>query len=168
MRNTAKQSDEFRRVKKIHALKNALNLSEEEYRMTLFHNFRVDSSKLLSRNQQEELIQGLESEAIQKGVWKKFEGKNRFESFGSRPGMASPAQLRKIEALWKDASDMKDHKSRAKALRTFLDRHFKTSDLRFLDQHATKKVIHTLNHMVTRKRSGSQPGTPKAPNPAVV
>lgn len=155
MRNTARQSDESRRIKKIHTLKSVLGLSEEEYRLTLFHNFRVDSSKRLSHDQQEELIRELESEAVQKGVWQKFEGKSRFESLGQRSGMASPAQLRKIEALWKDASDIKDHKFRAKALRTFLCGHFKVSDLRFLEEDKVKKVINALNHMVMRKKAGS-------------
>ncbi len=163
MQNAAnEQEDRVRMIRKIHTLKSALGLSEDEYRLTLLHNFRVDSSKHLTNNQSIELIKSLESEAVQKGIWQKFEGKSRFESFGRRPGMASPAQLRKIEVLWKDAIDLKDNKSRAKALRTFLNRHFKISDIRFLDQTATKKVIHTLNHMVLRKKAGSQKDTPEA------
>lgn len=153
---TNEQKDKVRMIKKIHALKNALALSDDEYRLTLFHNFRVDSSKFLTNSQSEELVRGLESEAIQRGVWTKFEGKSRFESYGQRSGMATPAQLRKIEALWKDVSDIKDQKSRVKALRTFLDRHFMVADLRFLDQNKTKKVIHTLNNMVMRKKAVSQ------------
>ncbi len=158
---TNEQKDKMQMIKKIHALKNALALSDEEYRLTLFHNFRVDSSKLLTRNQQEELIRGLESEAIQKGVWQKFEGKSRFESLADRPGMASPAQLRKIEVLWKEASSVKDAIERAKQLRTFLYGHFKVSDLRFLEQEKVKKVVCALNHMIMQKRSARQADGPE-------
>jgi len=165
---TNEQKDKVQMIKKIHALKSALALSEDEYRLTLFHNFRVASSKDLTISQSEELIRELEKEAVQKGVWQKFEGKNRFESFGQRPGMASPAQLRKIEALWKDVSDLKDSKARAKALRTFLNRHFKIADLRFLDQTATQKVVYVLNSMALTKKAGAQPDAPKAGESAAV
>ncbi len=158
MKNATNERDEYtRRVRKIHALKNALALSEDEYRLTLLHNFRVDSSKMLTGGQQEELIKEMESQATERGVWQKYEGKARFESYGKRSGMASPAQLRKIEALWKDASDTRDQKSRAKALRSFLNRHFKIADLRFLDQATTNKVIHTLNHIVRQKKAVAPP-----------
>lgn len=170
MLNTADKQINAGQIKKIHALKNALKLTEEEYRSTLAVNFNVASSKLLTAEQADSLITALEADAIRQDVWTKFEGKKRFENLGDRPGMASPAQLRKIEALWKDYTiDIKDPKKRAKALRTFLDRHFKVSDLRFLDTIMTRKVIHTLNHMVARKQVGSHPpGVPAPGKPAAV
>ncbi len=162
-------SKQIQIMKKIHALKNAVGLSEEEYRATLLFNFKVDSSKHLTPSQAERLIAELEAEAIQKGTWKKFEGKSRFENLADRPGMASPAQLRKIEALWKDASSIRVNAKRAKALRTFLYGHFRVSDLRFLEEEKVKKVINALNHMVARKNrepiaagSGTEPA-PKTP-----
>jgi len=166
--NTGSQLDESRRIKKIHTLKSALGLSREEYELTLFHNFGVDSSKLLSRSQQEELIRGLEAEAIKKGVWKKFEGKERFEDLGYRPGFANSKQLRLIEALWRDASNIKDHKTRAKALRTFLDRHFKVSDLRFLESEKVRKVVCALNHMIMQKQAARSADGPESNNSAAV
>ncbi len=167
--NTAnKQSEESRRIKKIHTLKNVLGLSEEEYRLTLFHNFRVDSSKLLSRDQQESFIRGLEKEAISRGVWEKFEGKEKFEDLGYRPGFASSKQLRLIEALWRDASNVKDNKTRAKALRTFLDRHFKVSDLRFLEEEKVRKVVCALESMIAQKRAAKPADGPGSSNSAAV
>ncbi len=156
MNTKHKQTDESRRIKKIHTLKNVLGLSDEEYRLTLYHNFRIDSSKLLTQSQQEELIRGLESEAVQRGVWEKFAGKSRFENLADRPGMASPAQLRKIEAMWKDYAGAKDDKARTKGLRTFLLGHFQVSDLRFLEADKVKKVIAALDAMIARKRQGPE------------
>ncbi len=168
MSNAANKMIDAGQVKKIHALKNALKLTDEEYRGTLAINFKVATSKQLMAEQADSLIAALEADAIQRGAWTKFEGKKRFENLGWRAGMARPSQLRKIEALWRDAIDIKNHEKRVKALRTFLNRHFKVSDLRFLDLNTTKKVIHTLNHMVARKKAGSPPGAPEASNSAAV
>lgn len=154
MSNTvSKEENEARLVKRIHALKKVLDLSDEEYKLTLFHNFRVDSSKLLSNAQKIELIEYFEEEAVKLGRWEKYEGKNRHEVLAGRPGMATPAQLRLIEALWKDTSSLKDNKQRMKGLRSFLYGHFKVSDLRFLDAVKVKKVIGALNAMLARKNS---------------
>ncbi|MDH4162004.1 MAG: regulatory protein GemA [Nitrospirota bacterium] len=164
MLNTANKMIDVGQIKKIHTLKTALKMTEKEYRGTLAINFEAASSKQLTSEQANSLITALEDSAIERGVWNKFEGKERFENLGHRADMAQPSQLRKIEALWRDAVDIRDHKKREKALRTFLDRHFKVSDLRFLDTVTTRKVIHTLNNMVRRKKDGARERKPDAPD----
>lgn len=138
-------------IKKIHTLKNALGLSDREYRLTLLENFTVRTSKDMSYEQAEALIARFEDEALKSGVWTKHEGEAAFEDLGQRQGMASPAQLRKIEALWKTAMGIRDAKARRRGLRTWLDRHFGVSDLRFLSSRKVSKVLHALKEMEARK-----------------
>lgn len=132
-----------KQIKMIHVLVSALGLSDEEYRLTLFHNFRVDTSKALSLDQAGRLIDAMKKKAIAEGKWN--DQKLRFENLGSRLGMATPAQLRKIEATWKEAMGIRDLKQREKGLRTWLERKFKISDLRFIPEHKVRKIVHALN-----------------------
>ncbi len=152
MGESAKKMADKKQFQKIHALKNALQLSEESYRETLSYNFGVATSKAITYGQAEKLIEALEEDAVKKGTWEKYPGKSKYESLGDRHGMASPAQLRKIEVLWHIVSTAKDNKSRNKALRTFLQRRFKVSDLRWLDKGKVQKVIYVLAQMEKRKK----------------
>ncbi len=149
--NTALKTITKRQIKKIHALKNALKLSDDDYLVTLLYNFRKDTSKALTYNEAERLIAAWEQSAISMGAWAKYSGKKQYESLGKRPGMASPAQLRKIEAMWKDIIGIRDSERRKQALRSWLYRFFKCSDLRFLAADQVSKVIQALREMKTRE-----------------
>lgn len=142
-----------RQIKLIHALKNALELSDREYRLNLLERFTVRTSKDLSYDQAETFIRILENEAVSLGAWERFEGQKAFEDLAGRPGMATPAQLRKIEALWRSAMDIRGREKRKKGLRTWLDRHFGISDLRFLPQGKVSKVLKALGEMEARKEA---------------
>jgi len=139
-------------VKKIHALKSALQWDEETYRAVLCDGFGVTTSKELSTVQAGLLIRNLESKAIALGVWVLRNGKSKkHDDLNGRGGMATPPQLRKIEATWQEVSRASDPASRSKALRTFVMRVAKVSDLRFLDQDGASKVINALNKMKDQK-----------------
>ena len=140
-------------TKKIHALKNALKLEDVIYRKMLFINhYTAKSSKELTHEEATGFINFLEMMATKKGVWTKYEGKDSHEKLGYRGDMATPAQLRMIEAMWKDVSVINDTKGRQKALRTWLHNKFKVSDLRFLDNSKAGKVIYALKQMKKRKQ----------------
>jgi hypothetical protein len=139
-------------VKKIHALKNALQLSDDDYRKLIYVNFYpANSSRQLSFEQAEIFIKHLEPMAIEKGVWTPYKGQSAYEDLGYREGMASPAQLRKIEAVWKDISAGGGGKARKKALRNWLHKYFGVSDLRFLSTARVNDVIHALGKIKKRK-----------------
>lgn len=138
-------------IKKIHALKNVMNMPDEEYRRLIHLNFYpATSSKHLSYEQAEVFINGLEEKAIKKGVWEKFDNR-KYNNLGYREDMATPNQLRLIEGLWKNISVIKEPKNRHKALRAWLYKRFKVSDLRFLDHVTVSKVIYALNMMQKKK-----------------
>jgi len=151
MLNAVSKRIDKKQIIKVHTLISALKLSDESYRQTLLHNFGVTTSKAITCDQANALIATLEEKAIEKGVWIKHEGATKYENLGNRPGMASPAQLRKIEALWRDVTGLEGREDRKKTLRAFLNKRFKVADLRFLEADRVKKVIHALEHMKMQK-----------------
>lgn len=141
-------------VKKIHTLKSLLDVREETYRRML-GNYNVATSKALTFKQADELIQLFERFATEKGLWENYDGKH--EKLSCRTGMATPAQLRMIEGIWAELYP-ETEKKRAAALRTYLFRFFKVSDLRFLDAEKVNKVLHALKQMQARKeRTAKKP-----------
>jgi len=146
-------------IKKIHTLKGALALDDATYRALLSGYFQVASSKELSSIHASELITDLEHKAVAAGKWEqrdKFpassshaprQGKRYVDLETRRGNMASPAQLRMIEAQWTDVTRAKTPEDSKKALRHFLERVAKVSDLRFLDSQAAGKVINALTAM---------------------
>lgn len=136
-------------IKKIHTLISKLRMSDNDYRLML-SDYWVDTSKDLNYEEAEDLISKLEKEAISKGLWSRYSqrGKMRYEDVGNRPGMASPKQLRMIEAMWKDASYMHDPTKRQIALRHFIFRITGKDDLRFLASVDARKVIEAIGRMM--------------------
>jgi len=143
-----------RQIKQVHVLKNCLGLDDPTYRTVLREGFRVDSSKQLNTVQADLLIRDLELKAVAAGVFEQRPGRRKkFEDLSGRGGMATPAQLRKIEAMWQDVSRASDPEQRRKALRSFVERVAKSSDLRFLDQDGAGKVINALKKMSQPKKN---------------
>jgi hypothetical protein len=139
-------------IRRIHTLKTALKLQDEKYRKLIYANYYpCTSSKDLTFDQAVDFIKNLECMAIAEGVWAHYEGKSKFEELGRRSRMATPAQLRMIERIWKEVSVAGDEQMRQKALRIWLFNHFKVSDLRFLDTRIVRKVIHALRAMQLQK-----------------
>jgi len=93
--------------------------------------------------------------AIGKGVWTKQVGKLTYEDLGFREGMASPGQLRKIEVMWKNVTKHNGARTRTRALRNWLQKHFGVSDLRFLTGARANDVIYALVQMEGRRPAGS-------------
>jgi len=140
-------------VKKIHALIAAIGFSDDTYRDILWTRYEVVSSKKLVSFQAGQLIEDLEEFAIRKGFWKKSDFKQKYESLDGRPGFASSAQLALIESTWAKVSRMETPDLKARALRRFLFKVAKVSDLRFLHQSGAGKVINALRRMQKRQES---------------
>ena len=133
-------------IKIIHVAKAQLGISDDDYRDMLKERYYgKKSSKHLSVKEAADLIAHFE-----KCGFKRFSKSRstRFNELESRPGMASPRQLRKIEAMW---GDMCKANSKAAALRKFLWREVKVTDLRFLEKHKAHKMIEILKKIQARK-----------------
>jgi hypothetical protein len=149
-------------IKKVHTLKSVLAMSDDDYRAMIKNGFGVESSKHLDLRQAAQLIGILEDKAVAAGVWEK-RGWNRTTriskghaaakvstTLGERGGMATPPQLRKIEAMWSEVSRATPE-YRARALRQFVSRIAHVSDLRFLDSAGAGAVINALKKMKERR-----------------
>ena len=124
-------------IKKIHTLKNILGLDDDLYR-DMLASFGVQSSKKLTYTEAKVFISILEDkiQELEIKMYKKFE-----ELCGRDDNMATPPQLRKLEAIWADIYSKGDKKQ---ALREFLKKHFKVDDLRFLTKRRASQIIAVL------------------------
>jgi hypothetical protein len=129
-------------IKKIHILKNLLSLDDDLYREILA-GFGCSSSKELPAHLVHELISMLEKMAVEAGVW--VIPNRRFKDLNNRDGMATPKQLRKIEAMWRDVAYQKDDEYVRTSFRKFLQKQFKISDLRFVEKSMASKIIKAIN-----------------------
>ena len=142
-------------IKAIHTLKSKLGLCDEYYRCMLSQ-YGVESSKDLTFEEAEGLWATLQQMATEAGIGKKKISRGKkyddLEADGKRdPSMATPRQLRMIEAVWADVSYMGNSKDRAKALRAFIEKRFRVSDLRFVTKANASKIIKTLETMLSSK-----------------
>jgi phage gp16-like protein len=133
---------------KIHIAKKELGLPDETYRDVLNSLFKVHSSRFLSNDQALKLIRYFKD--------KGWVPKSKPKKYDDQKGdiySATPAQKRKIEALW---HDLYRGNSETKHLRQFIFNHFKVSDVRFLDKRLAYDVIEALKQMA-RRRYGESP-----------
>ncbi len=133
-------------IKMIHILKNTLALDNVSYRAGLYIVYGVRSCEDLNFDQASSLIMQM----------KKMAGENNLkhemtQKLSNREGMATVKQLDYILGLWKKISQYHDQADRDRALRAFVERIAKVSDLRFLTKRGAAKVINALKSMLKRK-----------------
>jgi phage gp16-like protein len=133
-------------IKIIHALKGALKLDDETYRAMLSSYNCAISSKALSFEQAKDLIDRMEVNAVNAGVWEKKPGADH-SAMINRPGFATWKQIKMIHAMWGEVSRQPDQASRKKALNTFLNNHFGISFVDWLPSEMVQKVVMTLGRM---------------------
>lgn len=133
--------------RRIHVIVAAIEIGDERYRQILAGDqYRAKSCTELSLEKASVLIEELEALGVKLGRWVRH-NRGKYEDLGCRPGMASPAKLRKIEAMWHDVSIHKTDELRAQALRKLLFRLYGVSDLRFLENWQANKMLNTLAAM---------------------
>ena len=128
---------------KIHIAKKELNLSDEEYRQILYDCFGVDSSKYLTEEQANMLIAIFVDMGFKPKKKEQKPQPQKYDQLGERQGFATPAQLRKIEAMWKTVSREKTKES----LDKFLFRRFKVMKLENLPFDKVPAVLKALENM---------------------
>jgi len=137
-----------RQIKKIHVLKKQLGFDDDTYRAALLSRHNVQSCKALTYVQAAQFIAELEKALnFATELDQKAAPKYKYDNLRGRDGMATPRQLRKIEAMWADVSRAKTDEERTSALRRFLKRIVGVEDLRFLEIWQVKKVIKALEAM---------------------
>ncbi len=143
---------------KIHIAKKELKLTDELYRDLIYVLFKKKSARDLDEEEVDELILhfkslgGLSSVKSNKSRTVHPYGK-KYDNLANRKGMASPAQLRLIEALWMTGPGVR-LKTR-EALRHFLQHYFHVSDLRFIKAGQVTSIvgaIRRISHPAHRKK----------------
>lgn len=136
----------------IHTLTHKLAMDDAAYRQMLNDNFRVNSSKLLTFAQAKILIAKLKntvspssSERVQERI-EDCKTKKKYDDLANRPGyMASPRQLRLIEALWMTNPAVKEKTELA--MNHFIGRIAGVSHIRFVEKRQVNKIINAINHL---------------------
>lgn len=120
----------------IHVAKSQLHMADEDYRTLLLRVARVPSSADLDEP-------GFEAVMVELGRLGFRLVKKRVQP-GRREGMATPAQVGKIAALWKSFSGESDDLQMGR----WLEKNFHVSHVRFLDNRRASKAIVALEKMV--------------------
>lgn len=132
-----------RQIKAIHAAIGKLGLDDADYRAMLHQRFGVPSCKSLTWRQAEALLDalnGTQRTTVPAPLprWAELDG---------RPGMATGAQCRMIEAMWAEVSRAPDAAARERALWSFLFRIVGVSHFRFLKCWQVQKVVAAIEAM---------------------
>jgi hypothetical protein len=137
----------------IKGLTRTLGLSDEEYRNLLWDNFQVRSSKALNFQKRELLITSLRNQvrALENRAPAAGEGWKKYEDLAGRPGMATPAQLRKIEAMWWGVSKLQPL-DRPEGLQHWLRNRFQIMGILQVQTRDVQRVIRALEEMVKWKQ----------------
>lgn len=137
----------------IHTLVHKLGMDDAAYRQILMDNFRVNSSKSLTFAQAKILIAKLKnavspdsSERVDEPVTVERASARslKYDDLANRPGyMASPRQLRLIEALWMTSPKVKEKTELA--MNHFIGRIAGVSHIRFVEKRHVNKIINAIN-----------------------
>ncbi len=147
--------------KRIHVLAARLGIYDKAddtlYRDMLEARTGVRTCLDLSYAAAQDLINQLEDEAQNAGIWKRPRwtsetGRRKYEHLGYRMGMANPAQLRMIDAMWKDVSYQKTDEEKERAFNRFLLSHFHIAAIEWVEDWMVRKIVETIEAM---RRSGS-------------
>jgi len=151
----------LQQIKIIHTLKSKLGWDDDMYRDILQNRYNVKSSKDLSIFQAETLIEEMKKAAGQPNYAKYRRSKGeRFEDLGKRDEMATPNQLKMIEALWREVSrigqDTMAHEDDfRKSLNSMTKRIAGVDCIEWLKKRAASKLIKALQTMkTTQKKEG--------------
>ena len=135
----------YAQIKKIHTLKNVLQL-DDDLDVDMLMSFGVQSSKNLTTTEAGIFLEILEEKAVLTNKW---EVRNKkYEELKSRDeDMATPAQLRMIEAMWREVCYVDSPEFAKQSLRKFIQNKFKIADIKFLTKKKAVKVIRSISAM---------------------
>lgn len=139
-------------IQKIHVLKAVIGLSDDDYRALLGGMFQgICSSKDLTADDADRLIAKMRGLLPQSnytsGQWPGRGGKTKYAELGVRPGMATPAQLRMLEAMWAEVSVFDNPTRRAEAFKEFLNARFQVKDVLWVEYKDVSRVVTAIKAM---------------------
>ena len=143
--STAKQRQDIGYLRKL------LNLDDDLYYEMLLNIYGVSSSKKLTLCQAKEFLNKLRDIGRKMGVFKSTRihsfQKYKYNNWGQRENMATPKQLRMIEALWFKVSRQTNDTDRKNALNSFIQRIIGVQNIRFLKKTDINKLKKAMENM---------------------
>lgn len=140
-------------IRKIHTLKNVIGLDDDLY-LDMLMSFDVQTSKDLTYAEAVIFIEILEEKAIALNRW--VRSAKKYADIKRDTKMATPAQLRMIEGMWRDICYFDNDKFAKKSLRKFLKTKFKTDDIFFLTKAKAIKVIRAIKGIKQNLKSARE------------
>lgn len=131
-------------IRKIHTLKSIIGLDDDLYR-DILKSFDVLSSKDLTFAEAKILIEIFEDKAISMHKWTKQPVK--YQDLERTDNMATQAQLRMIEGMWREICYFDNDEYAKKSLRKFLRSKFRVDDIMFLTKSKAIKVIQAIKNI---------------------
>lgn len=128
-------------IRKIHTLKSIIGLDDDLYRDMLM-SFGVQTSKDLTYAEAVIFLEILEEKAVALNRWKKLPKK--YSDLNRSDNMATDAQLRMFEGMWREICYFDNDYFATKSLRKFLKSKFKVDDVMFLTKAKAIKVIQAI------------------------
>lgn len=140
-------------IKKIHALKGALQLDDETYRAIL-DGYGVKSSTKLTITKADALIVDLEHKAIAAGTWEKRKPARKAGEHRVRP-YADDDQSRMIRGIWIELHQLGAVRDPSEtALASYVRRMTGVQALQWLDVKQAQTVIEALKNWRKRVQDG--------------
>jgi hypothetical protein len=142
---------------RIHAQISSLGLSDDEYRAILSA-WNVKTSKDLTYTEANDLIAILLTKGHTLKKDAAAEAKRRADPQADRlrDFRASPRQVGKIKAMWREVSRQTTDEARAIALNNFIEKRFKISRVEWLPGYMVGRVIRVLEIMIKQKHEEVQ------------
>lgn len=134
-------------IKQIHTLKNILALDDVTYRKML-RSFDVCSCKSLTETEAKIFISILNDKVK---VLKNSSTKKYDDLEGRNIVMATPLQLRKLEATWQDICNSEDKQEQKRSLRKYIKKQFNIDDIRFMTKNKAARIIAILEQIRIKK-----------------
>lgn len=140
-----------RQIKIIHTLKGAIAMDDDGYRALLQSVAGVNSSKLLTWRQAEDLIDDLQRKKGGSASPAPAPRAKPFADLDGRSGMASGAQCRLLAVCWGEVSWAETAEDKMKALDRFIKRIVGVESIRFVKGFQVEKVMKAINEMKKSK-----------------
>lgn len=131
----------------IHALVARIGMPDEDYRALLWDRFRASSSKDLTSAQTNDLVAALHAllPADQRAAHPRPQvaagARRRFESLGDRDDMATPAQLRMLEASFVQRSRAETLADKQAAFRAWLRNRFGIDRIEWIPRDQVGRIL---------------------------
>lgn len=138
-------------IKAIHAVINKLGLDDDAYRELLKGRYNAKSCKDLSWRQAEELLESLNGKPSPSAPSRRTKVL-KYTDMDGRPGFASGAQLRLIDAMFAQITRAEGEEAIEKALNSFCNRILHVAGLRMVKGWQVEKIVKALEGMGAVKK----------------